>query len=107
MQGAIYWGYKMKTFTIYLAVFILVVAIIFGFKYVERGKKIASLTTENNALKGNISFMEKRIEKEHADTLAISQRNKELEEAVKQEKSSFDWNADISNSPVIKQLQAN
>lgn len=97
----------MKTFKLYLSVFILVVLVIFGIKYVERGKKITSLTTENNALKGNISFMEKRFEKEHADTLAISERNKQLEKAVKQEKSSFDWNADISNSPVIKQLQAN
>ena len=107
MQGAIYWGYKMKTFAIYLAVFILVVAIIFGFKYVERGKKITSLETENNALKGNISFMEKRIEKEHADTLAIGERYKKLEEATKMDKSTFDWNFPIGDSPVILSLRKN
>ena len=91
---------------LYLTAFLLLCAYIFAQNYIERGRQINTLESENNALKANVTFMEKKLEKEHADTLAISERNKELEEAVKQDKS-FDWNADISNSPVIKQLQAN
>ena len=68
--------------------------------------KIMAQMTENNALKGNIAFMEKKIEKDYQTTLAISQRNQELEKEVARDKD-FDWNADVSHSPVIKRLQAN
>lgn len=69
-------------------------------------RKITAIETENNALRGKIVFMEKKIEKDYQTTLAISERNKELEKAAKIDKK-FDWTADISHSPVIKRLQAN
>lgn len=97
----------MRTFVFYLVAFLLLCAYIFSMQYIERGRQIESLETEKNALKGNISFMEKRLEKEHAETLAISERNKELEEAAKMDKSTFDWNYDISHSNVILRLRKN
>jgi len=92
----------------YLLIIIAILSVALGwyvFKDNLNHDKITSLTTENSALKGNLDFMEKRFEKEHKDKLAISQRNKELEEAARQD--NFNWMADISNSAVIKRLQAN
>ncbi len=68
--------------------------------------KIMVQMTENNALKGKIGFMEEKIEKEHQNILAISERNKELEKAAAKDKAYFDWNANISATAVIKRLQA-
>lgn len=68
--------------------------------------KLTAIKTENNALKGNIAFMEEKIEKEYQKTLQISERNKKLEKEASQDKV-FDWNADISHSLVIKRLQEN
>lgn len=86
-------------------IFLAVVAILgFGvYYYREESKHYCDMY--NNALANN-KFLEKRIEKEHAETLAVSKRNAELEQAAKLDKS-FDWNADISHSIVIKRLQAN
>lgn len=54
----------------------------------------------------NNVFLIKQRKKDYEDTLAISERNKELEKAATKDKAYFDWNADISNTAVIKQLQA-
>lgn len=94
---------------IYFIIVAILCAVIgwYVFKDNRSQTKITALETENNALKGNISFMEKRIEKEHADTLALSQRYKELEDASKMDKSVFDWGYDISNTNVILRLRKN
>lgn len=92
-----------------LSIIVLFLALVLGFyiyKDYSNKTKITSLTTQNSALKGNIQLMEKRLEKEHADTLAVSLRNKELEEASTKDKAYFDWNANIANTAVIKRLQA-
>ena len=96
----------MNKIYIEIIVFLCFVLGFYIYKDYSNKTKITSLTTQNSALKGNIQLMEKRLEKEHADTLAISERNKELEKAAAKDKAYFDWNADISNSAVIKQLQA-
>lgn len=45
------------------------------------------------------------LEKRNNDVVALSKRNKELEASAKKDTSGFDWVFDISDSPVIKQLQ--
>lgn len=45
------------------------------------------------------------LEKRNNDVVALSKRNKELEASAKKDTSGFDWNFDISDSPVVKQLQ--
>lgn len=94
---------------IYFIIIAILCAVIgwYVFKDNRNQTKITSLETENNALKGNISFMEKRFEKEHADTLAIGERYRQLEEATKMDKSTFDWNFPIGDSPVILSLRKN
>ena len=53
-----------------------------------------------------ISGLQTELEKRNKDVLEVSKRNKELEEASKKDKSVMDWNIDISNSSVLKQLQS-
>lgn len=45
------------------------------------------------------------LEKRYNDIVALSRKNKELEASAKKDTSGFDWGFDLSNSPVIKQLQ--
>jgi len=76
---------------------------ILAYYYYERSSFYCELWKNSQA---NIVFLIKQREKDYADTLQISERNRELEQAVAQDKA-FDWNADISHSPVIMRLQAN
>lgn len=64
------------------------------------------LSTQLNNEKGKNATLEAEIEKRNKAILAADKRARELEEAAKSDKSGFDWNADISNSAVIKRLQA-
>lgn len=45
------------------------------------------------------------LEKRNNDVLEISRKKKELEAAVKADKSGFDWLANIADSGVIEQLR--
>jgi hypothetical protein len=90
----------------YLLAIFLGCSVVFGFLayyYHERASSYCELWKNSQA---NIVFLIKQREKDYADTLQISERNRELEQAVAQDKA-FDWNADISHSPVIMRLQAN
>jgi len=90
----------------FIALFLVLALGFYVYKDYINKTKITALTTENSALRGNIQFMEKRLEKEHADTLAVSLRNKALEEEAAKDKAYFDWNYNIANTSVIKRLQA-
>lgn len=96
----------MVRFWVVLVSALAVILTVYVVKDYRNQRKIAVIETENNALKGKIGFMEKKIEKDYLATLAISERNQELEKMAKKDKK-FDWHADISHSPVIKRLQAN
>lgn len=45
------------------------------------------------------------LEKRNNDVVALSRTKKKLEASAKKDTSGFDWDFNISNSPVIKQLQ--
>lgn len=53
----------------------------------------------------NNEFLINQRRKDYENTLAISEQNRQLEEAAKVDKSTFDWNYDISHTNVILQLQ--
>lgn len=80
--------------------------IIFGAFYIDyqNGKiekqsgKIDQLTKDKESLTLN-------LEKRNNDVVALSKRNKELEASSKKDTSGFDWSFDLSNNPVVKQLQ--
>lgn len=64
------------------------------------------LATNYEALMGNKMFLEKELDERNKEKILLSERNRELEEEAKNDKSGFDWNFDISKSSVIKRLQA-
>lgn len=85
---------------------IAVLAVLTAVWYREDAMRFEALYTNSQA---NQEHLIKRIRKVYDDKLQTEKRNKELEQAAlqdKQDKVVFDWYADISNSSVIKQLQA-
>ena len=88
--------------TILFACIVLVSAV--AYYYHGKAKSYCELWKNSEA---NNAYLIRERRKDHAATLAISERNKELEEASTKDKDYFDWNANISNTAVIKQLQAN
>lgn len=102
-QGVIYWGYKMKYITaIFLALSVVCGAL--AYYYHTKANSYCELWKNSQA---NTDFLIEQRRKDYENTLAISERNRQLEEAAKMDKSSFDWNYDISHSPVILRLQSN
>ena len=59
------------------------------------------------AYMGNNELLLGRIRKVYDDKVATDSRIKELEQEAIKDKEVFDWNIDISNTNVIKRLQAN
>lgn len=87
-----------------IAIFLVIIGILafWGYYNQRRAESFCELWKNEHA---NNDYLIKQRKKDHEDALAISKRNKELEEAARQD--NFDWLADISNSSVIKRLQAN
>lgn len=56
---------------------------------------------------GNNQLLLTKIKKVYDDKVATDSRIKELEQEAIKDKEVFDWNIDISNTNVIKRLQAN
>ena len=90
----------------YITAIFFVCSVLFGFLayyFHERANSYQELWKNGRA---NINLLITQRRKEYEATLAIHRRNQELEQAAKMDKS-FDWNVDISDSSVIKRLQAN
>lgn len=97
---------------------LIIVFLACGWGYSQYNKlmlenKNTSLETKNSALEkvvldyeSQISFWEKEVEKRNQEKILLSERNAELEKEAEKDKAYFDWSADISNSAVIKRLQA-
>lgn len=87
-------------------IFLALIAILgFGvYYYREESKHYCEMY--NNVLANN-NFLIKQRREDNEKTIQIAERNRELEEETKKDKSTFDWNYDISHSPVILRLQAN
>lgn len=90
----------------YLLAIFFILSVVFGFGvyyYHDRANSYCELWKNSQA---NIDYLIQKRREDNEKTLLIAERNKELEEAAKQDKL-FDWNADISNTAVIRKLQAN
>lgn len=73
--------------------------------YKDSQKENELLKKENGLLKGEIIILKQEIERRDNDILEISKRKKELEAAIKNDKSNFDWSYNIRNSNPVEQLQ--
>ncbi|MBO7735313.1 MAG: hypothetical protein J6S67_22295 [Methanobrevibacter sp.] len=85
----------------YLIFFIIVVVLGFGvYYYREESKHYADMY--NNA-QANAEFLIKQRERDNEKTLAISERNRELEQAAKLDKS-FDWHTHLPSGAILDRL---
>lgn len=90
----------------YLATIFLALSVLFGFLayyYNQRANSYCELWKNSEA---NNDVLIKARRKDYEDKLEISRKNKELEKEAKNDKSTFDWNFPIGNSPVILRLQS-
>lgn len=90
----------------YITVIFLACSVVFGFLayyYHNRADSYCELWKNSEA---NNNYLIKQREKDYADTLAISRKAKEIEEAAKLDKSTFDWYYPIADSVVIRRLQS-
>lgn len=76
--------------------------------YAERGRRIAELEGQNNALCGKTSFLEAEIAKRNEKALAADKRLREIEAAAETEKNKggFDWNSPLPVDSVTMRLRA-
>lgn len=86
---------------------ILLIACIFlGIEWQK--EKNARVDKENTImlLRGQKKLLEDEIKKRNEDAIELQKKYKELEKAANDDKG-FDWMVDISNTAVIRRLQAN
>ena len=91
----------------YITAIFLALSVVFGFLayyYHERASSYCELWKNSEA---NNDYLVKERKKDHEKTIQIAERNRELEKEAENDKSTFDWNYNISNSPVILRLQSN
>lgn len=91
----------------YLIVILLACSVVLGimaYYYHDRANSYCELWKNSEA---NNTYLIKQREKDHADTLAVSIKNRELEEAAKLSSEPC-WNRVIpANDTVLVRLQAN
>lgn len=94
----------MKNITIFLA--IACVFLIFSIRYSQM--ELKHTTEQKNQYKENANVLIQEIKDRNKKEMETNIRLREMEEIAKKEKdkSDFDWYYDISNSDVIKFLQA-
>ena len=86
-----------------ISVLLLCVAVVVAGYYREDAKQARESLS---VYRGNNEVLLGRLKKTYADKVETDKRNSELEKAAAEDKTSFDWGYDISNSLVIKRLQA-
>lgn len=91
----------------YITAIFLACSVVFGFLayyYHQRADSYCELWKNEQA---NNDYLVTERKKDHEKTIQIAERNRELEKEAENDKSTFDWNYNISNSPVILRLQSN
>lgn len=84
---------------------ILIFALIFALQVVYwQKKKVEDVEKQKDLYKQNNYVLINRVKKVYDDKVATDLRIQELEKRAKED-LAFDWNLDISNSPVIRELK--
>ena len=97
----------MRTFVLYLSVFLLVCAYIFSLQYIERGKKIKLLETEKNELSAQLKSMENEIENYNKKQLEATSTIEKVREVIKTVKEPCNCYNTRLPDDVIKLLHEN
>lgn len=85
--------------------YIIGICVILAVLVVLSARRINYLLKENNALETEKNGLTMELKRRNENVLALSERNKELEQAVAIDKTGFDWSYNIGDSSVIKQLR--
>lgn len=67
--------------------------------------RINYLVEENTVLTGENNGFRIELKRRNENVLALSERNKKLEQAVASDKSGFDWSYNTYNSPISVELR--
>jgi len=91
----------------YIAITSIISAVFLFCVGVYYKNKATSFELKYNTVNANNGLLIGRLKESYEDNLAISKQNEELKQMAKEDKSGFDWNFDISNTDVVKQLRKN
>ena len=93
---------------VYLTIITILLIACFFFGIGWQKEKNTRVDMENTImlLKGQKNLLEEEIKKRNQDAIELQKKYKELEKAANDDKG-FDWMVDISNTAVIRRLQAN
>ena len=67
--------------------------------------RVDYLTKQNTQLETEKNGLRMELKRRNENVLALSERNKELEQAVAIDKTGFDWSYNIADSSVIGRLR--
>ena len=84
--------------------FIIFILLVIGVRYYQI-KADAEAEKADNYRKSNTLLLN-QLRRVYEEKIRLQRENEILEELAKEENEVFDWNRDISNSAVIKQLQS-
>lgn len=85
--------------------YVVGMCVILGVLVVLSAWRINYLSKKNTALETEKNGLTMELKRRNENVLALSERNKELEQAVGIDKTGFDWSYNISDSSVIEQLR--
>lgn len=94
-----------KILFIVAVIFAAVAVVLFGWCSYQ-SKKIDALTASKNSLEANNNLLISKMKREYNDKIELSKKIAKLEELAKSD-TSFNWSADISNSPIVIFLREN
>ena len=95
---------------IYFALFFAIIIAVGVFVINIQQKEIKSLRSEKNTLIANNNLLLDNLRRSYNDKMEIARTNEQLKNAIRNDKSGFDWHYDLSSNPVLlefKRLHAN
>ncbi len=88
---------KLNTFLLLLLLGIVLIC------YIQK-KQINTLNQQTKSQQQNLNYLSQKIKDIYNEKIILEKQKKQLYEEAS--KDTFDWNRDISNTNVIKRLQA-
>ena len=95
---------------IYIVLFFVFIIVIGVFVINLQRKEINSLKGEKSVLMANNNLLIDNLRRSYNDKMEIARTNEQLKNAIRNDKSGFDWHYDLSSNPVLlefKRLHAN
>lgn len=86
--------------------FLAGVLIVVSFLYKYKCNESENLKQTVVSLTNSLTVVKERLEKTYEENKVLKDKNEDLEK-VSQDDKEFDWNQDISNSPVVIRLRTN